>query len=85
MMDSVIVVFCNNVTEQKCDIEIPTNISVRNLIIGLNEAFDLGIDVTDSNELYLRTENPIGLLSGDIKVCDCNLYSGTEICFDARE
>lgn len=85
MNDSVIVVFCNNATGQKCDVEIPTNISVKNLIIGLNEAFGLGIDVRNSSELYLRTENPIGILAGDIKVCDCNIYTGTEICFDARK
>ena len=63
------------------DIEIPTDITAVELIIGLNEAFSLGMDTSDSARCYLKAENPIALLRGNKLISDYGLYNGSIINF----
>ena len=50
-MEEKIVVIFNIVKKGKSfDIEIPVKITTRELIIGLNEAYNLGIDTSDINQ-----------------------------------
>ena len=44
------------------DIEVPLNIAANELVIALNSSYDLGIDVANVKECYLKTENPIALV-----------------------
>ena len=46
----------------QADIEIPLNITANDLVMALNEAYELGIDVSDIKQCYLKCENPIALL-----------------------
>ena len=79
--DSVIVIL--NIVKRKVtvDVEIPLEISANDLVIALNEAFDLGIDTTDIKNCYLKAENPIALLKGNKTLAEFGLRNGTSIYF----
>lgn len=47
------------------DVEVPLDITANELLIGLNLAYDLGIDTEDIRKCYLKMENPIALLHGN--------------------
>lgn len=77
--DRIVVTF-NNVKENKIiDIDIPLDISVNELIMGLDNAFDLGMDVSNISMCHLQTENPIALLKGNKTVREYGLWNGTII------
>lgn len=79
-MEEKIVVIFNIVKKGKSfDIEIPVKITTRELIIGLNEAYNLGIDTSDINQCYLKSENPIALLRGNKELKDYGLRNGSII------
>ena len=63
------------------DIEVPLNITANELVIGLNSAYDLGIDVTNVKECYLKTENPIALVRGNRLLSEFGMCNGTIINF----
>lgn len=63
------------------DIEVPLNITANELVIGLNTAYDLGIDVTNVKECYLKTENPIALVRGNRLLSEFGIRNGTIINF----
>lgn len=63
------------------DIEVPLNITANELVIGLNSAYDLGIDVTNVKECYLKTENPIALVRGNRLLSEFGMRNGTIINF----
>lgn len=65
------------------DIEIPLDISVNDLIRGLNTAYDLKIDVDDIRNCYIKMENPIALMRGnkllyEYGMHDCSIINLTE-------
>lgn len=72
-----------NMIKRKCtvDIEIPTDITARELIIGLNKAYELGIDITNVKECFLRCENPIALVKGNKLLSEFGLRTGSIINF----
>ena len=79
-MEEKIVVIFNIVKKgMSFDIEIPVKITARELIIGLNEAYNLGIDTSDINQCYLKSENPIALLRGNKELKDYGLRNGSII------
>ena len=62
------------------DIEVPLDITANELVIGLNEAYNLGINTDDIRTCYLKMENPIALLHGnkllrDYKIHDCSVIN----------
>lgn len=61
------------------DIEIPVDITVNDLIIGLNTAYKLGIKEEDINKACLRSENPIALMKGEKMLFQYGIRSGSEI------
>lgn len=63
------------------DLEIPLDISANELVIALNSAYDLGIDVSDVKNCYLKAENPIALLKGNKQLIDYGVRNGTIINF----
>lgn len=64
---------------KKIDVEIPLEITAYDLIVGLNQGFNLGMDTTDISTCYLKTANPIALLKGNKKLADYQLRNGTVI------
>ena len=63
------------------DLEIPLDISANELVDALNSAYDLGIDITDVKNCYLKAENPIVLLKGNKLLSDFKVRNGTVINF----
>lgn len=48
-------------------------------IIGLNAAYDLGINTTNAKNCYLTAENPIALLKGNRLLSEYGLRNGNEV------
>lgn len=61
------------------DYEIPLDISANELIVALDSALNLGLDLSDLSRCYLKTENPIALLRGNKLLRDYRLRDGTII------
>ena len=61
------------------DLEIPLDISANELVLALNEAYALDIDVTDVKNCYMKAENPITLLKGNKLLEDFGIHNGTII------
>lgn len=81
MENKAIIIF--NITKRKfsVDLEVPLDISANELVVGLNTAYDLGIDVSDVKNCYLKAENPIALLKGNKQLLDYGVRNGTVINF----
>ena len=63
------------------DIEVPLIISANELVIALNSAYDLGIDISDVKKCYLKAENPIAFLKGNKTLQEYGIRNGTVINF----
>lgn len=67
---------------REVDLDIPLYISANDLVIALNEAYHLEIDVTDIKHCYLKSENPIALLKGNKTLAEFGIRNGSTIIFD---
>ena len=81
MENTAIIIFKIEKRAVEVDIEVPLDISANELVIALNTAYDLGIDVTDVKNCYLKSENPIALLKGNKLLSDFGIMNGTIINF----
>ena len=77
--DKVIVVLYLHKKQQKIDLELPLDITVNELIAGLNQAYGLEIDQENINQNYFKSENPIALLKGNKTLRECNVRNATVI------
>ncbi len=77
--DKAIIIFNNVKLNTTVDIEIPLNITATELVIGLNSAYDLGIDISDIKNCYLKAENPIALLRGNKTLAQFGIRNGSII------
>lgn len=77
--DKAIIIFNNVKLNTTVDIEIPLNITATELVIGLNSAYDLGIDISDIKNCYLKAENPIALLRGNKTLDQFGIRNGSII------
>ena len=59
MNNKVIIQFINEGAKQNVELEIPISITANDLIIALNEAFNLAIDVDNIFSCYLIAEIPM--------------------------
>ena len=81
MENTAIIIFKIEKRAFEVDIEVPLEISANELVIALNTAYDLGIDVTDVKNCYLKSENPITLLKGNKLLSKFGIMNGTIINF----
>ncbi len=81
MENTVIIIFNMPSRNISVDIEVSLDITARDLVIGLNKAFDLKIDVQDIKQCYLKVENPIMLLRGNKILHESGLRSGSIVTF----
>ena len=65
----------------ECDIETPLHITSNDLIEGLNQAYHLGIDISNAKRNYLLCEDPIALLKGGRTLAECGVRDGSLISF----
>ena len=66
-------------SNKKIDIQVPNWISANELVIGLNEAYGLGIDTSNYSECYLKAENPVAFLRGNKQLSEFGLRNGSVI------
>lgn len=79
MENKAIVIFQIHKREFETDLEIPLDISATDLVIALNTAYELNIDVSNVKNCYLQAENPIALLKGNKLLKDYGVRNGTII------
>ena len=77
--DKAVIIFNNVKLNTAVDIEIPLNITANELIVGLNVAYNLGIDMSDIKNCYLKAENPIALLRGNKTLAQFGIHNGSII------
>lgn len=80
-MNTIVITFNNEVNRTQVDLEIPSDISANELVIALNNAFDLGIETSNQKKCYLKAENPFTLLRGSKKISEFGIRNGTIINF----
>ena len=81
MTDSVVVIFKNVEKNINVDLEVPLYITARELVIGLNEAYELDIDINDIKKCYLKVDNPVILLRGNMVLRDGGIRNGSVISY----
>ena len=77
---------CSLFPDDKTNCIIPPNIvnntiTANDLIIALNEAFHLEMDVNNIFNCYLVAENPIAFLHGNKELSEFGIRNGTKIIF----
>lgn len=77
--EKAIVILIKEGQSKGIDVEIPLNIAANELIYGLNRGFNLGINMDDPKECYLRVENPVALLTGEKMVKEYGIRNGSRI------
>lgn len=81
MNNKAIVIFKIKKRKFEADLELPLDITANDLVVALNTAYDLGIDITDIKKCYLQAENPIALLRGNRTLQEFGVRSGTIIFY----
>lgn len=81
MNEKAIVEFINKNDNRKTELEIPINITANDLIIALNKAFNLEMDIENIFNCYLVAENPIAFLHGNKELSEYSIRNGTKIIF----
>ncbi len=81
MKNTAIIVF--NILKRNftVDLEVPLDISANELVIALNEAYELKIDTSNVKSCYLKAEKPIALLRGNKTLNEFGVRNGTVIYF----
>lgn len=82
-MNKETVIAVLNITKRNIvkDIEIPLYITANELVVALNEAYDLKIDTSNVKNCYLKAEKPIALLRGNKTLAEFGVRNGTVIYF----
>ncbi len=81
-MENKVVVIFNIVNKRlSYDIEVPLDITARDLVRALNQAYNLGIDTEDITKCHLQMENPIALLRGNKILAETGIRNGSIINF----
>lgn len=86
--DRAIVLFCitrKDGKKEEKDLDIPLSITGNELIVALNETYQLGIDTEDVKNCYLSSEYPTTLIRGNKLLREYNLMNGTKISYSERK
>lgn len=79
--DTATIIFVNEKEKRNIDIEVPLDITANELFKGLNIAYQLGADVTDTRNCFLVSENPIAFLKGNRTLARFGIHDGTIIYY----
>lgn len=66
---------------REVDLDIPLTITANDLVVGLNSAYQLGINTEDIKHCFLKAENPIALLRGNKTLTEFEVRNGTHITY----
>lgn len=81
MKNTVVVIFKDAKKNISVDIEVPVDISARELLRALDQAYGLGIDVDDITKCHLQMENPIFLFRENKLLADGGIRDGSIIYY----
>ncbi len=81
MEDKAVVEFVNYSDNSQTDIEIPLDITANDLILALNDAYSLRVDIDNIFNCYLAAENPIAFLRGNKTLREFGIRNGSYIIF----
>lgn len=79
MENKAIIIFRISKRKFEVDLEIPLDISANDLVNALNTAYELGIDISNIKNCYLKAENPIALLKGNKTLAEFGIRNGSII------
>lgn len=79
MQENIIIILNFIESGKQIDIQVPLWISANDFVVGINEAYNLGIDTQDYTECYLKAENPVAFLRGNKKLSEFGLRDGSII------
>lgn len=79
--ERAIIIFKNCKSNTTLDLDIPLDITANELLVGLNTAYNLGIDTTDIKKCYLKAENPIVLIKGNKTLAQFGIRNGSIISY----
>lgn len=85
MTDKANIIFRIHKRKTSVDLEIPLSITANELVVALNSAYDLNINIYDIKSCYLKSENPIALLKGNKTLAEYGIMNGTIINFTELE
>lgn len=79
-MDSTAVIVLQIVKRKfQTDLEVNLSITANDLAIAINSAYDLGVDMSNIRNCYLKSENPIALLKGNKTLAEFGIRNGSVI------
>jgi uncharacterized ubiquitin-like protein YukD len=78
-MDKAIVTVTVEGTKLECDLEIPIDVSVKEICAALTKALKLEEKNINISGYYMKTENPIGFLKGNDNLKKFNVSTGSKI------
>ena len=81
MDEKAVVEFISQDKKIHVDLEIPLGITANDLVLALNEAYDLGIDTDDIFNCDLAAENPIVFLRGNKTLKEFGIRNGSHIIY----
>lgn len=61
------------------DLDVPLDITASELLEGLADAYDLGLEVEDESRCFVKAENPIVLLHGRKTLGEFGIGNGSTI------
>lgn len=73
----IIYIYNKDVTGE--DLEVPVDLTANELILALNQIYDLGMKPEYVFNYYLKANNPKGLLRGERTLKEFGVRNGTEI------
>lgn len=79
MEDKAIIIVKIHKRKELYDVEVPLDISANDLVIALNQAFGLGINIGNILDCYLKMESPTALIRGNKLLRDYGMRNGSII------
>lgn len=79
--ETAIIIFNIKRRNLSVDLEVPLFITANELVQALNAAYELGIDISDIKNCYLKAEKPIALLRGNKTLAEFGIRNGSIINF----
>lgn len=83
-MEQIIVEFHDVGRKKTYDLQLPSDLTGRELVKALVRAYELPLDINNPTQLYLRAKNPIAFIEGNTTLEELGIGDGTMIYFDPR-
>lgn len=82
--ERVLITFIDKNKGKSTELEVPLSITANDLIIAVNAAFSLGMDIENIFGCYLASNEPIALLRGDNTLESYGIRNGSVIIYQEK-